>query len=170
MKDKIVAVPYNMFVWTNINVGKVLARGFDATLNATHRFGTSRHSLSASASYSHQRVENHTNPASNYYKNQLAYIPIHSGSAAIGYDNPWICLSLHATGMSSRYANNEHYDGTKVNGYVETGITAYRQIPIGHHRIEIRADAKNIFNKQYELVARYPMPGRSYTLSLNYKL
>ena len=170
VKDKIVAVPYNMFVWTNINVGKVLARGFDATLNATHRFGTSRHSLSASASYSHQRVENHTNPASNYYKNQLAYIPIHSGSAAIGYDNPWICLSLHATGMSSRYANNEHYDGTKVNGYVETGITAYRQIPIGHHRIEIRADAKNIFNKQYELVARYPMPGRSYTLSLNYKL
>ena len=170
VKDKIVAVPYNMFVWTNINVGKVLARGLDATLNVTHRFGESRHTLTAAASYSYQRVENRTNPESPYYRNQLAYTPEHSGSAAIGYENPWICLSVHATGMSSRYANNEHYDGTGISGYMELGVTAYRQFTVGHHVFEVRADAKNILDKQYELVARYPMPGRSYMISLNYKL
>lgn len=170
VKDKIVAVPYNMFVWTNINVGKVLARGLDATLNVTHRFGESRHTLTAAASYSYQRVENRTNPESPYYRNQLAYTPEHSGSAAIGYENPWICLSVHATGMSGRYANNEHYDGTEISGYMELGVTAYRQITVGRHVFEVRADAKNILDRQYELVARYPMPGRSYMISLNYKL
>lgn len=170
VKDKIVAVPYNMFIWTNINVGKVLARGLDATFSANHRFGTGRHSLSMNAAYSYQQVENRTYPNSPYYKNQLAYTPMHSGSAAIGYVNPWVCLSLHATGMSSRYANNEHYAGTKVDGYVEFGLTAYRRFTVSRHRFEARLDAKNILDRQYELVARYPMPGRSYQVMISYEL
>lgn len=170
VKDKIVAVPYNMFVWTNINVGKVTAQGFDATIDATHNFGTGKHAISASAGYSYQRVENRTNPESPYYKNQLAYTPMHSGNAAIGYDNPWVCVAIHATGLSSRYANNEHYDGTKIDGYVEFGVTARRRLTIGHHRFEVRADVKNLFNRQYELVARYPMPGRSYMMTVNYRI
>lgn len=170
VKDKIVAVPYNMFVWTNINVGKVLSRGCDITANLEHRFAGTSHVLLFAANYSYQRVENRTNSESPYYGNQLAYIPVHSGSATLGYENPWINLSMHATAVSKRYANNEHYDGTDVSGYVESGITAYRNFAVGRHAFEVRADVKNIFNRQYEVVSHYPMPGRSYQITLNYKL
>lgn len=170
VKDKIVAVPYNMFVWTNINVGKVLARGIDATVNAEHHFGSARHTLLFAANYSYQRTENRTNSESPYYKNQLAYIPMHSGSAALSYENPWLNVSFHGSGMSNRYANNEHYDGTRIDGHVEFGIAAYRSIVFGRHRIDLRVDVKNVLDKQYELLARYPMPGRSYQITFNYKL
>lgn len=170
VKDKIVAVPYNMFVWTNVNVGKVLGRGFDATVNAEHHFGHSRHTLLFAANYSCQRTENRTNPESPYYKNQLAYIPINSGSATVSYENPLLNISFHVSGMSGRYANNEHYDGTEIDGHVEFGLAAYRRVVLGRHRMELRADVRNLFDKQYELVARYPMPGRNYMITLNYKL
>lgn len=170
VKDKIVAVPYNMFVWTNINVGKVRSRGIDATVNAEHRFAGGRHTLLFAANYSYQRVENRTNSESPYYRNQLAYTPLHSGSATVSYENPWVDLSFHGSGVSKRYANNEHYEGTDVDGYVEFGLTATRRLTLGRHRIELRADVKNIFDSQYEVVALYPMPGRSYQITLNYKL
>lgn len=188
VKDKIVAVPYNMFVWTNINVGKVLVRGIDATISAEHRFGRPSpagskgtdggpktglhrgHALLFTANYSYQRAENRTNPESPYYKNQLAYIPEHSGSAALSYENPWLNMSFHGTAVSRRHANNEHYEGTGMARYAEFGITAYRHLAFGRHRFELRADAKNIFNRHYEVVARYPMPGRNYMFSVCYKL
>lgn len=171
VRDKIVAVPYNMFVWTNINVGKVLSRGLDATVDVEHRFPGGRHTLLFAANYSLQRVENRTNPESPYYRNQLAYIPLHSGSAAISYENPWVNLSFHGTGVTKRYANNEHYATTEVSGYAEFGLTVTRRFAfLQRQRIELRADVKNIFNRQYEVVAHYPMPGRNYQITLNYKL
>ncbi|MGN1263768.1 MAG: TonB-dependent receptor domain-containing protein, partial [Prevotella sp.] len=170
VKDKIVAVPFNMFVWTNINVGKVLARGVDASLEARHRFGSSRHSLIFSANYSYQRVENRTNPESPFYKNQLAYTPEHSGSGALGYENPWLNLSFHGTAVSQRYANNEHYNGTALARYAEFGITAYRGFNFGRHSLELRADVKNLLNRHYEVVKNYPMPGRSWMFSLSYNM
>ena len=54
-------------------------------------------------------------------------------------------------------------------GYAEFGLTAYRQWRIWQGTLETRADIKNLFDKQYEIVARYPMPGRSWQFSINYK-
>lgn len=184
VKDKIVAVPYNMFVWTCVNVGKVRVRGIDATVNIEHHLSApqqarhwwqrparhSGHTLLLSANYSLQRAENRTNPESPYYGNQLAYIPEHSGSGTISYENPWLNVSLHGTAVSRRYANNQHYENSELKRYAEFGVTAYRHFVFGRHRLELRADAKNILNRHYEVVAHYPMPGRSYMFSLTYKL
>ena len=167
--DKIVAVPYNMFVWTNINVGKVRTRGMECTADITQELGHG-HRLLLNANYSWQQARNRTNSSSPYYDLQLAYTPEHQASGALCYENPWVNLSVHGHGMSSRYANNEHYEGTKVAGYAEMGITAYRQFKLRHTSIEVRGDIKNLLNKQYEIVSHYPMPGRSWQLTVNVKL
>lgn len=168
VKDKIVAVPYNMFVWTNINVGKVKGHGVELEGTWSHRF-TDRYALMLTANYTWQRSENRTNPESQYYGYQLAYTPEHQGSAAVSFENPWVNVSIHGYAVSKRHANNNHYDGTDISGYAELGVTAYRDIRIGAGSLEVRADVKNILDKQYEIVARYPMPGRSYQISINYK-
>ena len=165
--DKIVAVPYNMFVWTNINVGKVEGHGVEAEATLRHNF--SPHvALTATANYTWQRSENKTNEESPYYGNQIAYIPEHQGSAAVSFENPWVNVSVHGHGMSHRYTNNQHYDGTRVNGYAELGVTAYRTFRLAFGEIEARADVKNLLDKQYEIVSHYPMPGRSYQFSVKY--
>ena len=167
--DKIVAVPYNMFVWTNINVGKVRTKGVECTADITQELGHG-HRLLLNASYSWQQARNRTNPSSPYYNLQLAYTPEHQCSGALCYENPWVNLTLHGHAMSSRYANNEHYAGTKVAGYGEMGITAYRSFRWHNTRFELRGDIKNLLDKQYEIVSHYPMPGRSYQLTVNVKI
>lgn len=168
IKDKIVAVPYNMFVWTNINVGKVRVLGLDATTDITQKIANG-HKIVFSASYSLQNAENRTNSSSPYYGNQIAYIPKHSGSASIGYENPYVNIVVHGTGTSLRYSNNEHYEDSEVRGYWEMGLAAYRDFNIGKGKLSARFDLKNILDKQYEIVKAYPMPGISYMVSVGYK-
>lgn len=168
VKDKIVAVPYNMFIWTNVNIGKVKVLGFDATANLSYKF-SDRHSLIFTTSYSLQSAKNRTNPDSPYYGYQIAYTPLHSGSVSLCYENPWVNVTLHGTGMSSRSANNEHYEDSNIPGFFDTGITLFRSFKVLKNEITLKGDIKNLFNKQYEIVKAYPMPGISYQFSINYK-
>lgn len=167
--DKIVAVPYNMFVWRCVNVGKVKTLGVDATLRLTHRFSANQR-LTAHGTYSYQQSENRSLPGSNAYGLQLAYTPKHTGSAAVAYENPWLSVSLHGQGVSRRWANNEHYPSTDIPAYWETGLTLWRTFTLRHCRLEGRLDVRNLTNQQYEIVRFYPMPGRSWQLSLNFEL
>lgn len=168
VKDKIVAVPYNMFIWTNVNIGKVKVLGFDATANLSYKF-SDRHSLIFTTSYSIQSAKNRTNPDSPYYGYQIVYTPLHSGSVSLCYENPWVNVTLHGTGMSSRSANNEHYEDSNIPGFFDTGITLFRSFKVLKNEITLKGDIKNLFNKQYEIVKAYPMPGISYQFSINYK-
>ncbi|MCE6982009.1 hypothetical protein EI534_32620 [Pseudomonas frederiksbergensis] len=76
--------------------------------------------------------------------------------------------------MSKRWANNEHYEGTEVEGYWDMGLTLYRQLDDLHlfgkslRGGKVRMDVKNLLAKQYELVGHYPMPRRSWMLSIGY--
>lgn len=169
VNDMIVAVPYNMFIWTCVNVGKVNVLGADVTVQASRQLAEG-HSLQFSGSYSYQQAENRTNSESPYYGNQIAYIPKHSGSAAVGWDNPWANLSVHLTGVGSRWANNQHYEGTEIEGYWDMGLTVYRHFRWKDQCLEARMDVKNVLNKQYEIVRFYPMPGRSWQVSVKYQL
>ena len=72
--------------------------------------------------------------------------------------------------MSSRWANNEHYDGTRIDGYSEFGLCLWREFRWGNNILTGRLDVKNLFDEQYEIVRNYPMPGRSYQLTINYKI
>ncbi len=167
VKDMIVAVPYNMFIWTCVNVGKVRVLGLDITANSQWQM-TKNQSLVLSGSYSYQRAENRTNPTSPFYKYQIAYIPEHSGSVALGWENPWLSLSLHGSSICRRWANNQHTDGSMIDGYWDMGLTVWHTFQWGHQKLEARFDLKNLFDTQYEIVHFYPMPGRSWQISFKY--
>lgn len=176
IEDKIVSVPYNMFIWRCINVGKVRMRGLDATMALTH-YPSPTHRLQLSANYTYQQAQNRTNPDSPYYGLQLAYMPEQQGAASLGWENPWANVALSMHGMGTRWATNEHYAETRVSGYAETGLTVYRKFRSDHRplfgirdsELALRFDLRNLFDKQYEIVGHYPMPGRNYQFTFNYK-
>ena len=168
VKDKIIAVPYNMFIWTNVNMGRVKAVGIDATTNVTHRLNE-RHTLVLNGNYTLQKVRNDTEGDIHKGK-QIAYTPEHSGGASAAWENPWLNISANAIFATSRWANNEHYDGTMLKGYSDFGMTVYREVRYGRHTFDLRFDVKNIFNQQYEIVRFYPMPGRAWQLAVKYNI
>ena len=63
--DMIVAVPYNMFTWTCVNVGKVRVLGADLTVNGEWPIAKG-HVVEFSGCYSFQQAENRTNDDSPY--------------------------------------------------------------------------------------------------------
>jgi outer membrane cobalamin receptor len=74
------------------------------------------------------------------------------------------------TAVSDRWTTNAHLQGTRVDGYYEVGASAYRRFHVGRGVMECRVDVKNLTDKQYEIVGAYPMPGRSYQVTINYRL
>lgn len=166
--DKIVAVPTSMFMWTNINVGKVKVLGTDITLNIRQKIAKDQQ-ITLAGNFTYQNVEDRTLKGGKLYGLQIAYTPHQSGSFSLGYENPWVNLTFHGTGVSRRWANNNHYPETDLSGYMEFGLTAYRTFKFGDNQLEIRGDLKNILDKQYEIVGHYPMPGRSWQASILWK-
>lgn len=169
IRDKIVAIPQNLFVWTMTNLDKARGFGVDLTGDLTVTL-TSSHALMFTANYSYQRVQPRTNPDDPDYNRQLAYTPKHSGAGSLAYENPWVNISFHASGASARYGTNSNLPVSRVAGYVDCGVAAYRTIRIKNHSLELRADILNIFDKQYYVVARYPMPGRSWRITATFNL
>lgn len=163
--DKIVAIPFNMFVWRMMNLANVAVYGTDVTLETACQLND-RHRLSLTGNYSWQRAENRSNPQSPNYRLQIAYVPQHSFSATLVWQNPWTNLSLSADGQNNRWATNEHSQGTRIAGFVEFDIGAWRSFEWYGHKFTYRVSVRNLLDKQYDIVAHYPMPGRSWRLQL----
>lgn len=167
--DMIVGVPYNMFVWRMVNLGRVRIAGLDATLSVTLAPAVN-HSLMLAGNYSLQRAEPRTDPTSSEWGKQVAYIPRHSGTVSLSWINPWVNLAWHTTGVSARYTTNNNLPATRIAGYGESGLALWRELHFRGHALELRGDILNLLDKQYEVVARYPMPGRSWRLTLKFNL
>lgn len=165
VRDMIVAVPVNMFIWRMTNLGRATIAGVDAAVNAEFALAP-RQSLFVSGNYSYQRAMPRTSRESLDWMKQVAYIPRHSGSAALSWESPWIGLSANCVFVSERYTSNNNSPATRIAGYAEFGLGAWHSFAWRGHRVELRANLLNLFNKQYAIVANYPMPGRSWQASV----
>ena len=160
VRDRISAIPYNLYVWQTVNMGRVNIWGTDVTLHSTF-CPAERHLLLLHTNYSWQKATDRTDPTSRSYGKQPAYMPQHTLGASLAWENPWANLSISLTALSERWSTNEHAAGTLLPAYAEWGVGAYREVKLPRGvRLNLRADVLNLFNKQYEIVRRYPMPGR----------
>jgi len=169
VKNKIVAVPYNLFLWRMTNLGKVRVFGLDVTLGATFPLAR-KHELVVAGSYSFQRAEPRTNRNSSDWMKQVAYIPRNSGSFSVSWLNPWVNIAFHSTATGERYTTNNNLPETRIPGFFETGVSLSRKFSLRKCSMEVRGDLINLFDTQYEIVARYPMPGRSWKIALEFEL
>lgn len=169
VRDRIVSIPINLFLWKTANLGDVRTAGLDLTLQSTFR-PAPRHSIMLSANYSLTRCTDHTSPTSSSWHKQLAYTPQHSGSASLTWEDPWLSLVVHCTYASMRWNTHNHLPTTDLPAYSEWGMAAYHAFALRRGQtLTLRADLQNAFDERYEVIRRYPMPGRAYKLSLKYK-
>ncbi|MDE6576829.1 MAG: TonB-dependent receptor [Muribaculaceae bacterium] len=168
VKNKIVALPYNMFLWTMSNMGKVRVFGADLNLTATFSLNSGNRLL-LGGSYSYQRAQPRTNPNQYDWMKQVAYTPLNSGSISLSWLNPWVDVAVHTVGTGSRYTTNNNIAETRLPGYFDFGTSLSHKFEFKSCSLDCRFDLLNIFDKQYEIVARYPMPGRSWKLTIAFQ-
>lgn len=168
VSDKIVAVP-RMFFWSMMNVGKVRMAGVDATVAGRLNFGT-KLAAEASATYSFMDATDRTDKANMEYGDQIAYTPRHSGSGSLTLHTPWADFTYNLLATSARYSLGYNIPENRMAGYADHSISLHKTFPMGKSALRVQIDALNLGGKNYEVVRFYPMPGRNFKLTINYKL
>ena len=166
--DKIIAVP-KMFYWQMMNAGKVRQLGLDVSANIEKRWGNNW-SVSATGSYSLMKATDISDPTVVYYRNQIAYTPLHSGSASVLLHTPWLDFSYNVLFMGERYTLSYNIPDNRMKPFADHSITLSREFNINKQQLQVQFDVRNLGNKNYEVVRFYPMPGTNWRLSVSWVL
>ncbi|MDR1371026.1 MAG: TonB-dependent receptor [Dysgonamonadaceae bacterium] len=166
VQDKIIAIP-TLFLPKMMNVGKVEARGIDVNLSAKIRL--KKHwEMTVSGNYSYQKAIDITDESSKQYKDQIPYTPEHSGSGAVSLENPWVNISYSFILTGLRYSFSQNIPENRIDGYYDQNISLNKTVKIRKMNLKIQGDVLNLADQSYEIIKWYPMPGRSYRLSLKW--
>ena len=168
IKDKIVAVP-TMFIWKMRNVGAVAMYGADAT--ASLRWKACRWlTIHPSANWSLQYALDVTDPSSKSFRHQIPYTPRHCGNSSLTFELKWFNLTYRMNAVGLRYSGSQNLPSNEMEGYVDHCIAVNRNFTFcGNQKIYIGVEGLNLADMNYEVIHGYPMPGRSFRLTIKYK-
>ena len=162
--DKIVAYPKGQqFRWTMLNLGKVHIKGVDAMAEVGLE-PAKDWKVTARLQYTYQDARDVTDSNTSYYKDQIPYIPWHSGSAILGLSWREWDLSYSFIYSGERYSQQENI----LYNHLQPWYTHDMSVVYHARRWSARLDVNNIFSQDYDVILNYPMPKRNYMLTLEY--
>jgi outer membrane cobalamin receptor len=103
------------------------------------------------------------------YKNQIQYTPKHSGAITVGFNNPWVNFSYSVVAANKRYFNIQNIKDNRIDGYSDHSISLYKKLRIKGYDCYLQGNLLNIWNENYDIIAYYPMPGRSFKITGGFK-
>ena len=166
VKDKIIAVPNkNLFVWTMLNLGRVDITGIDMTTEAGGAL-TREINWFARIAYTWQQALDVTTPGSTTYKNRIPYTPDHSGSGLVSFYYRRWSAGYSLIFSATRYTLGENNPYNQLPGWGTQDAFISRRFTLKTISVNIRAGVDNITDHRYDVVRYFPMPGRSYKISL----
>ena len=170
VRDKIIAYPKGQqFRWTMLNLGKVDIRGLDVVAEASALLF---HDVTATlrAQYTWQKAVDITDEGKPFYKNQIPYIPRHSGTVIAGLQ--WRDLTLNYSFLytGERWNEQENTAYNHVQPWYTSDLSASYKLRMTNYDIRMTAEVNNLFNQQYDVITNYPMPGRNAAMSIEVRI
>lgn len=166
-KDKIVAMPKDQqLFWTMFNLGKVEIKGLDVTMTCVLK-PSPDWSITGKLQYTLQEAIDVTNPTDFFYRDQIPYIPKHSGSAIAMLSYQAWSFNYSFIYIGERYKNQENTLSNYVEPWYTSDISLSRNLSFKSCKLQILAEVNNLFSQDYEVVANYPMPKRNYRLAVS---
>lgn len=164
--DKIVAYPKGQqFRWTMLNLGLVDIRGVDISAAAT---ATPRRDMDITLrlQYTWQRAIDITNPEDNYYRDQIPYIPHHSGSAIANIAWRRWNLNYSFIYVGERYNQQENIRYNYTQPWYTSDVSLTRDFTLGKVGLRATVEVNNLLSQDYDVIINYPMPKRNYRFTL----
>lgn len=170
VKNKIVAYPKGQqFRWTMLNLGRVRIKGVDVTALCTlsplrDLFLTLR------AQYTFQQAIDVTDPADNYYRDQIPYIPRNSGSAV--FNAAWRGWGLNYSFIyvGERYNQQENIRYNYTQPWYTSDVSVSKDLRIRKVSLRVLLEVNNLLSQDYDVILNYPMPKRNYRVSLTVEI
>lgn len=170
VKDKIVAYPKGQqFRWTMLNLGLVDIRGVDVSALAT--FNPARALfITLRGQYTYQRAIDITDPADNYYRHQIPYIPHHSGSAVVNLEWRKWNLNYSWIYVGARYNQQENIRYNYTQPWYTSDLSISRDFNFGKARFRAQLEINNLLSQDYDVILNYPMPKRNFRINLSVEI
>lgn len=170
VKDKIVAYPKGQqFRWTMLNLGEVDIRGIDAQTMAIFRLPY-KIELTTKLQYTYQEAIDITNPADNYYRDQIPYIPWHSGSAIAMLSWKGWNLNYSFIYVGHRYNQQENIRYNYTQPWYTSDVSLIKTFKIKKTHLKASVEVNNLLSQDYDVILNYPMPKRNYRFGISVEL
>ncbi len=170
VKDKIVAYPKGQqFRWTMLNLGLVDIKGVDIsgliTVNPVRDLY-----LTLRGQYTFQEAIDVTNPADNYYRDQIPYIPRHSGSAV--FNASWRGWGLNYSWIyvGERYNQQENIRYNYTQPWYTSDVSVSKDFRFGKVGLRALVEVNNLLSQDYDVILNYPMPKRNYRFTVTVEI
>ena len=170
VKDKIVAYPKGQqFRWTMLNLGLVDIRGVDVggliSLSPVRDL-----LLTLRGQYTFQRAIDITSPADNYYRDQIPYIPRHSGAAV--FNATWRGWGLNYSWIyvGERYNQQENIRYNYTQPWYTSDVSVSKDFTLGRWSLRVLAEINNLLSQDYDVIINYPMPKRNYRFTVTVEI
>ena len=171
VSDKIVAFPrQNLFQWSMLNYGKVNIKGADVNIHLLSK-PIGAYNISLSGNYTYQKAQDVTNKDAANYKSQIPYTPLHSGTANFTIYSKTTSIGFNTIYSGYKYLTGQNSYATYMPSWnTEDLIFSYHIQSRQAGNWKLIVELNNIFDQQYQIVKRYPMPGRNFAITIKYSI
>jgi vitamin B12 transporter len=165
IRDMIQWHPGDSYFWIADNIGSVNSSGFESSLILKCDIGNLKLNLNTGYSYTRAGEVNSSTPENN--RKQLVYVPKDkaSGVLLMSFRNIHFSWITSYTGPVSTSADNT----MNIKGYTLHGVKAGYLFTPGQANIDFNFGIDNLFDISHQAIDHYPLPGRSYNLSLFFR-
>ncbi|NME67446.1 TonB-dependent receptor [Flammeovirga aprica] len=155
-------------LWRPENLKKVHSRGIEQVLQLTYHKNDWQLIGYASVSYVKSENLEAYDELDKSVGTQLIYTPIFStqGYIQANYKSWYGIVEQQIYGKRLTQTDGSEY----LPPYYLTNFSLGKQFSFRQHRFDLKARIENVFAFHYQSIARKPMPGRVYQLTLTYKL
>lgn len=166
VRNKIVAYPKGQqFRWTMLNLGRVRIKGVDIAADATFR-PVDALDVTVRAQYTFQQAIDVTDPRDTYYRDQIPYIPHHSGSAVINASWRGWGLNYSFIYVGERYNQQENIIYNYTEPWYTSDLSVSKDFTAGNCGMRVLLEVNNLLSQDYDVIANYPMPKRNFRVTV----
>jgi outer membrane cobalamin receptor len=164
IKDMIQWHPGEFSYWTADNIKSVKTTGLESSFSVN--YSLSKLSAGLTANYSYTRATTFESGTVNDASigKQLIYVPKNQANCAMLLNYRMFHTSWNVIMMGKRYLTADN--SSSLPGYLLNNFATGLKFNLKKDTIDLNFLIDNLFNINYQTIAYYPLPGRSYSLKL----
>lgn len=156
--------PGESYYWEASNIGNIVTTGLESGIDINYKVQGFNARLNAGYAFTKAAVAGVSKDNHGLSKNQLVYIPENQINALLrlNWQHFYSAFNSVYTGKRFLTADNSQY----LPQYSVSDLTLGTNMNAGNVSFDLGFIIENLFNTSYQNIAYYPMPGRSFLLSI----
>lgn len=165
IEDMILWVPVSEYVWAPENVARVISNGMEIDQQISYSSGKHGVKLIGSYYYTDVSRKNELTTDDNTVGKQLIYVPAKMASFSMIYQYNKLMLTWRSAYTGERFITDDNSES--LPSYWLNSASIQDSYNLKSIILGARFSVNNMFGADYQNVLNYPMPWRSYMLSLS---